>query len=205
MAKDGKSLFVGSSCGGISQWEVGSDRNVCTGTWQTQQGELTLVRCRGDRIITCGNAPHVRIWESYYDGKVTVRNLDYNYNWHDADWKNLANSGGYDRYIVETDSAGSETLIHDETGSNTGVRIYKNQVADDVWSSYDPKDGTGTIEWDKVTDIQYEVRSNESIKNEYRGDDRQWQSSNAQTQYFQEVVDDDGQSQGWSEFVGDAS
>ena len=141
-------------------------------------------------------------WESYYDGKVTVRNLDYNYNWHDADWKNLANSGGYDRYIVETDSAGSETLIHDETGSNTGVRIYKNQVADDVWSSYDPKDGTGTIEWDKVTDIQYEVRSNESIKNEYRGDDRQWQSSNAQTQYFQEVVDDDGQSQGWSEFVG---
>ncbi len=141
-------------------------------------------------------------WESYYDGKVTVRNLDYNYNWHDADWKNLANSGGYDRYIVETDSAGSETLIHDETGSNTGVRIYKNQVADDVWSSYDPEDGTGTIEWDKVTDIQYEVRSNESIKNEYRGDDRQWQSSNAQTQYFQEVVDDDGQSHGWSEFVG---
>ena len=60
---DGKSLFVGSSSGGISQWEVSADRNVCTGTWQTSQGELSLVRCRGDRVITCGNSPHVRVWE----------------------------------------------------------------------------------------------------------------------------------------------
>jgi hypothetical protein len=140
-------------------------------------------------------------WETYYDGKVTVRNLDYNYNWNDADWKNLANSGGYDRYIVETDGAGVETLIHDETGSNTGVRIYKSQVAGELWSSYDPKDSTGTIDWDAITDIQYEVRKNESISNKYRGEDRDWQNSNAQTQYFKEVVVD-GQSQGWSEFVG---
>jgi hypothetical protein len=140
-------------------------------------------------------------WESYYDGKVTVRNLDYNYNWNDADWTNLANSGGYDHYIVETDGAGLETLIHDETGSNTGVRIYKSQVAADVWSSYDPGDSTGTIDWDAITDIQYEVRTNESISNKYRGDDRDWQNSNAQTQYFKEVVVD-GQSHGWSEFVG---
>ena len=63
ISHDGKVLFVGSSSGGISQWEVTADRNVCTGTWQTSQGELSLVRCRGDRVITCGNAPHVRVWE----------------------------------------------------------------------------------------------------------------------------------------------
>lgn len=144
---------------------------------------------------------HSHEWESYYDGKVTVRNVDYNYHWNDANWKDLANAGGYDRYIVETDDEGAETLIHDETGSNIGVRIYKDQVDDNVWSSYDPKDSTGTIDWDAITDIQYEVRTNESISNKYRGDDREWKNSNTQTQYFEEVVVD-GQSQGWSEFEG---
>ena len=67
--------------------------------------------------------------------------------------------------------------------------------------SYDPKDSTGTIDWDAITDIQYEVRTNESISNKYRGDDREWKNSNTQTQYFEEVVVD-GQSHGWSEFVG---
>jgi len=68
IAQDGKSIFVGSSSGGISQWEVSADRNVCTGTWQTSQGELNIVRCRADRVITCGNAPHVRVWEFSADG-----------------------------------------------------------------------------------------------------------------------------------------
>ena len=68
VANDGKTLFVGSNSGGVSQWEVSADRNVCTGTWQTSQGELSLVRCRGDRVITCGNSPHVRVWECENSG-----------------------------------------------------------------------------------------------------------------------------------------
>jgi WD repeat-containing protein 90 len=70
IAQDGKNLFVGSSFGAISQWEVSADRNVCTGTWQTSQGELSIIRCRGDRIITCGNTPHVRVWEFSANGGV---------------------------------------------------------------------------------------------------------------------------------------
>ncbi|MGB1595332.1 MAG: hypothetical protein ACPIOQ_21400, partial [Promethearchaeia archaeon] len=68
VANDGKTLFVGSNSGGVSLWEVSADRNVCTGTWQTSQGELSLVRCRGDRVITCGNSPHVRVWECENSG-----------------------------------------------------------------------------------------------------------------------------------------
>ena len=139
--------------------------------------------------------------EKYYDGKVTVRDIDYNYHWNDANWKDLASAGGNDRYIVETDDEGVETLVHAETGSHIGVRIYKDQVAPNVWSSYDPQDSTGTINWDAITDVQYEVWSNESIPNKYNGDDRSWKNTNVQTQYFEEVVVD-GQSHGWSEFVG---
>lgn len=75
IAPDGKGLFVGSNSGGISQWEVSADRNVCTGTWQTSQGELNAIRCRGDRIITCGNSPHVRVWE-FADGVGSVGSSD---------------------------------------------------------------------------------------------------------------------------------
>ena len=49
-------------------------------------------------------------WESYYDEIVTVRNIDYNYNWFDEGWNDLANAGGNDRYIIETGDDGSETL-----------------------------------------------------------------------------------------------
>jgi len=55
-------LFVGSDSGGVSQWEVNAERNACTSVWQTMQGELSIIKCLGDKLVTCGEFPHIRIW-----------------------------------------------------------------------------------------------------------------------------------------------
>ena len=45
-------------------------------------------------------------WERYYDDELlTVKNIHYNYNFHDAEEPNC-NSGGNARYIVEEDEDG---------------------------------------------------------------------------------------------------
>jgi WD40 repeat protein len=67
LVEDENSFFVGSASGGVSQWVTKASGPTCTGSWQTEQGELSALRCRGKRIITCGQSPHVRIWEHFDD------------------------------------------------------------------------------------------------------------------------------------------
>ncbi len=133
-------------------------------------------------------------WEGWFDGQVLpVKNVNYNYNFHDADWNNIANAGGFDRYIVEDDG----NLVHDETGTNIGVQVYKDAVSDAVWQEYDPNDTTGTLAWDDVTEVRYQIDSWEAISNEYRYSDWGGKSTQTRIEYFEEVED-----RGWSQFVG---
>ena len=76
----------------------------------------------------------------------TIKNVNYNYNFHDADWNNVANSGGNARYIVDEDDDGNEVLILDEVGSNIGFMQRISEVDPELWETYDPEDDTGTIE-----------------------------------------------------------
>ena len=59
-----------------------------------------------------------------WDG-TEYRNEDTHYNFHDADWNNLASAGSFERYIVVED--GDDVL--DETGSHSG---YSVSTPDDV-------------------------------------------------------------------------
>ena len=63
----------------------------------------------------------------------TIKNVNYNYNFHDADWNNVANSGGNARYIVDEDDDGNEVLVLDEVGSNIGFMQRINEVDPDLW------------------------------------------------------------------------
>lgn len=137
-------------------------------------------------------------WDGWFDGKVLpVINKNYNYNFHDADWNNIANAGGFDRYIDE----GDDSFVHDETGTNIGVRIYKfdpdTGEVNAKWENYNPNDTTGTIDWDAVTEVQVQRNSWEAISNKYRHEDWSGISSNTNIQYFEEV-----EGRGWSQFVG---
>ena len=106
-------------------------------------------------------------WDGWFDGKILpIKNVNYNYNFHDADWSHLAGAGGYDRYIIDGDDR-----IHEETGSNIGVKIYKSNVDEVLWNTYDPKDTTGTIIWDNVSEIWVQSETRQGIANEYRRDD----------------------------------
>ena len=100
-------------------------------------------------------------WERYYDDQIlTVKNINYNYNFHDADWNNIANSGGNERYIVDPDDG---SLMLDERGMNVGFRINKDDVSSERWAEYDPQ--VDAINFDDpdaenfVEEIRYETRS----------------------------------------------
>ncbi|KAJ1471031.1 WD40-repeat-containing domain protein, partial [Baffinella frigidus] len=62
ISQENNALFVGSDSGGVSQWDINADRNACTAAWQTSQGELSIIKCQGDKLITCGQSSHVRVW-----------------------------------------------------------------------------------------------------------------------------------------------
>ena len=139
-------------------------------------------------------------WERYYDDEpLTVKNVHYNYNFHDAQWNQLANSGGNARYIVEEAEDGSVTLILDEVGSNIGFMQRVDAVEPTVWETFDPSDDTGTINWDNVVEIRYETHSWQSVSegNPYREAEDDWSDSSVQIQYYEGV---DGQN--WTQFVG---
>ena len=75
-------------------------------------------------------------WTSYYDDEpYTVKNFNYNYNFHDAEWNNLANSGGNERFIVDPDDG---SLMLDEQGSHVGFNLRIEDADPDTWASYDP-------------------------------------------------------------------
>ena len=137
---------------------------------------------------------HARIEE-----QKTVKSINYNYNFHDADWNNIANSGGNARYIVDDENADPQVLILDEVGSNIGFTQHKEEVEGAAWASYNPNDDTGTIDFSKVVEIRYETRSWESVSNgnKYRDADQDWSDSNIQIQYFEQV-----EGQNWNKFVG---
>lgn len=137
---------------------------------------------------------HEDQWDGWFDGQVLpVKNVNYNYNFNDADWNSIANAGGFDRYIVEKDG----NLVHDETGTNIGVQIYKDEADPSIWADYDPEDATGTIVWDDVTEIRVQTDTWKSISNEYRRDDWGGISSNTRIEFFDEV-----EGHGWGQFVG---
>ena len=133
-------------------------------------------------------------WDGWFDGQVLpIKNVNYNYNFNDRDWNSIANAGGFDRYIVEDDG----NLVHDETGTNIGVQIYKDEIDPSIWADYDPEDATGTIVWDDVTEIRVQTDTWKSISNEYRRDDWDGISSNTRKEFFDEV-----EGYGWAQFVG---
>ena len=133
-------------------------------------------------------------WDGWFDGQVLpVKNVHYDYNFNDAEWNNIANAGGFDRYIIEKDG----NLVHDETGTNIGVKIYKDAVDPSIWADYDPEDATGTIVWDDVTEVRVQTDTWKSISNEYRRDDWGGISSNTRIEFFDEV-----EGHGWGQFVG---
>ena len=134
-------------------------------------------------------------WERFYDDEiVTVKNVHFNYNFHDADWNQIANSGGNQRYIIDPEN-GAEVL--DEVGKNIGFMQRKADVDPTLWETYDPEDDSGTITFEDVTEIRYETRSWESVTNKFRDEDDSWSDSNVQIQYYEEV---DGRD--WPEFTG---
>ena len=89
----------------------------------------------------------------------TVKNVHYDYNIHDADWNQVANSGGNALYIVEDDG----TLVLDEVGSKVGFVQHKYEMDPAAWATFDPGDTKGTINFDNVTQIRYETHSYESV------------------------------------------
>ena len=108
-------------------------------------------------------------WERFYDDEiVTVKNVHFNYNFHDADWNQIANSGGNQRYIIDPEN-GAEVL--DEVGKNIGFMQRKADVDPTLWETYDPEDDSGTITFEDVTEIRYETRSWESVTNKFRDED----------------------------------
>ena len=139
-------------------------------------------------------------WERFYDDQLlTVKNIHFNYSFHDADWNQIANSGGNQRYIIDPDD-GSEIL--DEVGKNIGFMQTKDAVDPTLWATYDPSDASGTIDFSKVSEIRYETRSWNSVTNKYRDSDDNWSDSNVQIQYYEEVTDGAGNVRDWPEFTG---
>jgi len=131
-------------------------------------------------------------WDGWFDGQVLPqKNIHYNYNFHDADWNNIANAGGFDRYIVEEDG----NLVHDETGTNIGVQIFKDDTPAIIWDEYDPD--VPTIIWENITEIRYQTDTWQSISNEYRNDDWTGTNSNTRIEFFDEV-----EGHNWAQFVG---
>ena len=134
-------------------------------------------------------------WTRYYDGQeVQIQNVNYNYNFHDADWNNLANSGGNERYIIDPENPNN--LILDEVGKNIGFRILKDD-AGATWENYNPNDATGTISWSEVKEIRYETREWSSVTNKFRDENDNWSDSNVQIQYFETI-----EGQDWNRFTG---
>ena len=68
--------------------------------------------------------------------------INYNYNFHDGDWNNVANSGGNARYIVDEDDDGNEVLILDEVDNSFMQRISE---VDQSLGTYDPEDTLGPL------------------------------------------------------------
>ena len=145
--------------------------------FHTDENEWTFLQCRRCR------------------GGKTVKNVHYDYNIHDADWNQVANSGGNALYIVEDDG----TLVLDEVGSKVGFVQHKYEMDPAAWATFDPGDTKGTINFDNVTQIRYETHSFESVStdNPYRIPDEDWSDSNVTIQYYEEVA-----GRGWPEFVG---
>eukprot|EP00960_Hanusia_phi_P075929 768485-Hanusia_phi.AAC.1 len=55
-------VFVGAANGFVTQWIANSEQNVCIDSWDTSQRELTSIFAKQDKVYTCGQFPHVRLW-----------------------------------------------------------------------------------------------------------------------------------------------
>ena len=180
--------------------------NQTTGVWETNPltDPTNLKFTTDDNNIYAFSAVGVMVgqinfwtneneWESYRnDTPVTVKNFNYNYNFHDADWNNIANSGGNSRYLVDPEDG---DLILDEVGTRIGFNQNKSEVDPSLWATYDP--GQGAIDFTTVTEIRYQTNSWNSVTNKYREAEDNWSDSNKQIEYFAPV-----QGQNWNEFIG---
>ncbi|MGY8791275.1 MAG: hypothetical protein ACKVKR_13525, partial [Pseudomonadales bacterium] len=115
-------------------------------------------------------------------GDLTVKNFNYNYNFHDADWNNLASSGGNERFIVDPTDVSGDTLLLDETSMNIGFTIAKAD-AGASWTNYDPNNA-GTITFADVDEVRYSTNSWSAVENAYRTEDEIYADSNVSIQYF---------------------
>jgi len=116
-------------------------------------------------------------WDHENQVFIEIKNVHWDYNFHDADWNNIASSGGENRFIVEDDG----TEILDETGERAFIRLAKEDAGDD-WNTYNPSHGA--IDWASVTEIEVGSHTWRSVENEYRPAEEVWEDGNESVNYF---------------------
>ncbi|XP_036389825.1 WD repeat-containing protein 90 [Megalops cyprinoides] len=58
--KDSSILFTGTNSGRVCAWDCASSR--CFMTWEADEGEIGVLLCRGNRLLTGSNTRRIRLW-----------------------------------------------------------------------------------------------------------------------------------------------
>ena len=120
-------------------------------------------------------------WTSW-DG-TEYKNLDTHYNFHDANWKSIANAGNQERYIVVD---GGDDIL-DETGANSGYTVNSENLVQAVLVELNP--GVSQfLDLDVVSQVRLNTNYWEGLDHDLREDGFEpWSNSEKRVDLFKAV------------------
>ena len=122
-------------------------------------------------------------WTSW-DG-TEYKNLDTHYNFHDANWKSIANAGNQERYIVVD---GGDDIL-DEQGANSGYTVNSENLVQAVLDELNP--GVSQfLDLDVVSQVRLNTNYWEGLDHDLREDGFEpWSNSEKRVDLFKAVGD----------------
>ncbi|MDB4198283.1 hypothetical protein N9777_08500 [Ascidiaceihabitans sp.] len=173
---------------------------------QNEWGELFVFG--GDEmelLLRINSDSHIDYWEEPWDETFGMTRWENSwFDVQDQNWNQIANVSSWTRSktnLNDYDPEAPEDSIwtSDETGTNSSLRIYADDVAEVVWSSFFEEEYSlpefvtnkypGSWSWDEVSSISVGQTSYTRLSNEVDGEDLETNISE-RIEYFSEVEHD---------------
>ena len=146
------------------------------------------------RIGKWSNEENPGTWQRWFDNQaIDVQNVEWNYNFHDAEWNRLADYG--ERKVTFEKDGTTEV---DEVGTHVSSVVRKEASEASVWENITSIVSNDTlakinvsVTWDDVSYVELQKSTWDAQENSYRSADELWSGSDDRTFVYGELEGSD--------------
>ena len=163
----------------------------------------------GDIIGRISEWENTGTWARWLnDEEVDVRSEEWSYNFHDADWNNIASAGGRNVFLTNLTDENGEPLEDelDEVGERVASTVHKDMVDADSWAAQQTATTSDSVleiletTWDAIQYIEVQDDTWRAVETSYRSADELWDDGVERIQLHGIKDDPDN-----TEFIGSVS